>query len=209
MKRLIKTVLECLACLLLLPIWLYWFAYRLLGSRSRACQSVGQVMAFWPGWGGVLCRRVVLRGVLARVGKDVVIAFGSVVTKPTAEISDGVYVGSFCLLGDVRIGSETLIADHVCIPSGANQHSIDRLDVPIRQQGGKFQTIQIGQDCWIGSGAVVLADVGDHCVVAAGSVVTKPVSDYMIVGGNPAKVLGDRRGRVKHPQSDGDPTRSN
>jgi virginiamycin A acetyltransferase len=104
-----------------------------------------------------------------------------------------VYIGSYCLLGDVRIGRDTLIADHVCIPSGGGQHGLARLDVPVREQEGEFRTINIGLDCWIGSGAVILADVGDHCVVAAGSVVTKPVEDYQIAAGVPARPIGDRR----------------
>jgi acetyltransferase-like isoleucine patch superfamily enzyme len=127
------------------------------------------------------------------VGQEVVILFGSVLTKPSIELDDGVYIGSYCLMGDVRIGSDTLIADHVLIPSGAHQHGIERLDIPIRQQAGRQMVIRVGKDCWIGSGAIVLADVGDHCVVAAGSVVTQPVGDYQVVAGVPAKRIGDRR----------------
>jgi acetyltransferase-like isoleucine patch superfamily enzyme len=96
-------------------------------------------------------------------------------------------------MGDVRVGSDTLIADHVLIPSGARQHGTERLDIPIRQQEGRPVVIRIGKDCWIGSGAIVLANVGDHCVVAAGSVVTQPVGDYQIVAGVPARKIGDRR----------------
>ena len=87
----------------------------------------------------------------------------------------------------------------MCIPSGSGQHGIDRLDVPIRHQEGRLRTVTIGQDCWIGSGAVVLADVGDHCVVAAGSVVKAPVDDYLIVAGNPARPIGDRRRPAADP----------
>ena len=91
------------------------------------------------------------------------------------------------------IGRDTLVADRVAIPSGAMQHGLGSLDLPVRQQPGVFATIQIGQDCWIGAGAIILADVGDHCVVAAGSVVTRPVEDWTIVAGVPARVVGDRR----------------
>ena len=196
MKRWVKTMLEVAAAVALAPVWLFWLAYRLGLGRERACQALGQRAARWPGWGGELLRRVLLRGILAHVGRDVVVSFGSVITKPTAELADGVYVGSYCLLGDVRVGAETLIADHVCIPSGSGQHGIDRLDVAIRQQEGEFRTVRIGSDCWIGSGAIVLADVGDHCVVAAGSVVTRPVDDWKIVAGSPAKVVADRRERA-------------
>jgi acetyltransferase-like isoleucine patch superfamily enzyme len=127
------------------------------------------------------------------VGDGVVISYGSLLSKASIQLGDHVYIGAYSLLGDVEVGAETLIADHVCIPSGPDQHGLDRLDVPIREQAGSPRTIHIGCDSWIGSGSIVMADVGSHCVVGAGSVVTKPVEDYKIVAGNPARVIGDRR----------------
>jgi acetyltransferase-like isoleucine patch superfamily enzyme len=49
----------------------------------------------------------------------------------------------------------------------------------------------IGNDVWIGHGAMVRAGVtiGDGAIVGAGSVVVKNVPPYAIVGGNPAQVL--------------------
>jgi acetyltransferase-like isoleucine patch superfamily enzyme len=131
------------------------------------------------------------------MGKGVVISFGTVLTKASIELGENVYIGAYCLLGDVAVGNDTLIADHVCIPSGADQHGLSRLDVPVREQAGQPRTIHIGRDSWIGSGSVILADVGEHCVVGAGSVVTRPVKDYEIVAGNPARVIGDRREKAE------------
>ncbi len=53
------------------------------------------------------------------------------------------------------------------------------------------ETPTIGNDVWIGSGALILsgASIGDGAVVAAHSVVTKPVPPYAIVAGNPARVV--------------------
>lgn len=55
---------------------------------------------------------------------------------------------------------------------------------------GKYQFC-IGNDVWIGDGAVIMAGVtiGDGAVIAAASVVTKDVPPYAIVGGIPAKVI--------------------
>lgn len=51
--------------------------------------------------------------------------------------------------------------------------------------------VTIGNDVWIGTGAIILAGVtiGDGAVIAAGSVVTKDVEPYAIVGGVPAKLI--------------------
>ena len=69
----------------------------------------------------------------------------------------------------------------------------------------------IGNDVWLGSGAMILSGVtvGDGAVVAAHAVVTKDVPPYAIVGGNPAGVIryrfdeatirGASRGRLVGP----------
>jgi virginiamycin A acetyltransferase len=193
MKHFAKKMVEGFSLVVILPVWLIYLVHSVILGRERAALAVGQRASKWPGVGGEYLRRMLLRRIVARLGNDVVISFGSILTKPTSQIGDGVYIGSYCLFGDVRIGNNTLIADQVCIPSGSSQHGMTRLDIPIREQDGEFRTLRIGCDCWIGSGAVILADMGDHCVIGAGSIVTKPVGDYQIVAGNPARVIGDRR----------------
>jgi acetyltransferase-like isoleucine patch superfamily enzyme len=57
-------------------------------------------------------------------------------------------------------------------------------------QHGIFETVRIGADCWIGSGAIILAEVGSGSTIGAGSVVVKPVPAGSIAVGNPARVIG-------------------
>ncbi|NLG26918.1 MAG: acyltransferase, partial [Chloroflexi bacterium] len=66
---------------------------------------------------------------------------------------------------------------------------------PMRDQGVAREPIVIEDDCWIASGAIVLAGVtiGRGSVVAAGSVVTHDVPPYSVVAGMPARVLRSRR----------------
>ncbi|PBB42122.1 CatB-related O-acetyltransferase [Mesorhizobium sp. M1A.F.Ca.IN.020.06.1.1] len=57
--------------------------------------------------------------------------------------------------------------------------------------GGKPGGITIGNDVWIGHGAIILpgVEVGDGAVVGAGAVVTRTVPTYAIVGGSPARLI--------------------
>ncbi|MFB9224566.1 CatB-related O-acetyltransferase [Paracoccus cavernae] len=52
------------------------------------------------------------------------------------------------------------------------------------------QVTTIGNDVWIGHGAIVRAGVtvGDGAIIGAGAVVTKNVPPYAIVAGNPAVI---------------------
>jgi acetyltransferase-like isoleucine patch superfamily enzyme len=57
--------------------------------------------------------------------------------------------------------------------------------------GGKPGGIAVGNDVWIGNGAMILPGIriGDGAIVGAGSVVTKDVPPYAIVGGSPAGLI--------------------
>ncbi len=58
--------------------------------------------------------------------------------------------------------------------------------------------IDIGNDVWIGMGAILLLGVkiGNGVTIAANSVVAKDVPDYAVVGGSPAKLI-----RMKYDES--------
>ena len=77
--------------------------------------------------------------------------------------------------------------------SGKGQHNFSDLDKPIKEQGGTFEKIVIGQNCWVGNGAMIMANVGSDCIVGAGSLVTHDIPPRSIIAGNPAKVIGTRK----------------
>jgi acetyltransferase-like isoleucine patch superfamily enzyme len=92
----------------------------------------------------------------------------------------------------VTVEDEVLLATGVQVPSGGQTHAFADPDQPIRQQGGSRTRVTIGHGAWIGSGAIILADVGRGTIVGAGSVVTKPLPDNVIAAGIPAKVIRPR-----------------
>ena len=113
--------------------------------------------------------------------------------------SQRISVGNDSGIGDENyfIG-EVIIGDNVMMGARcafiASSHNISRIDVPMKYQGGIEQKIVIGNDVWIGHGAIILGNVriGDGAIIAAGAVVTKDVNSYTIVGGVPAEFIKRR-----------------
>lgn len=68
------------------------------------------------------------------------------------------------------------------------EHPLDAVE---RRGKETARPIVIGDDVWIGGGAIVLAGVtvGDRSVIGAGSVVTRDVPSDVVVVGNPARVV--------------------
>lgn len=110
------------------------------------------------------------------------------------EIGSDSSVNSFAVIaGKVRMGDMVRIASHVSI-FGFN-HGHENPDVPICKQAHTSKGIEIGDDVWIGANVVIVdgVKVGAHSLLAAGAVITKDVPPYSIMGGNPARVIRDRR----------------
>ena len=101
-------------------------------------------------------------------------------------------------------GSEIEIGDYSGI--GANclyclsfSHRISETEKPMCFQGKEDKepgsSIVINDDVWIGAKVIITKrrHIGKGSVLAAGAVVTKDVHDYAIVGGNPARVIRNRK----------------
>ncbi len=203
MKRGLKWFANVFAGLLVLPFAvLCRIGMGVLGPE-RGFAGWSQGFSLIPGLTGVYLRRAFYRRILPRCGDGCCLTFGTTISHPTARIGRDVYVGSFCSLGDVELEDDVLLASNVSIMNGCEQHGIERLDVPVREQPGRFTPVAIGRDSWIGERAVIAANVGRHCVIGAGSVVTKPIPDYAIAVGVPAKVVRFRND-VSEPESNTD-----
>ena len=115
------------------------------------------------------------------------ISFGSFFAHPEAHIGEGVYIGSFCIVGRATIGDRTLLASSVQLLSGQHQHTREAEGAAFSD--GEFVQVTIGSDSWIGAAVVVMANVGSRTTVGAGSVVTRPVPDDCVSAGSPARVF--------------------
>ena len=95
---------------------------------------------------------------------------------------------------DIQFANSILIASNVAFV-GKDDHITDIPGRTIWNSGrGDSQKTYVGNDVWIGHGAIIVAGVhiGDGAVVAAGSVVVKDVEPSTVVGGNPAKFIKNR-----------------
>lgn len=124
-------------------------------------------------------------------------------------IGDYSYVMHDSFVADTEIGRFTAIAARCRI--GPPNHPLDRPALhrmsytpeyywPAGRRDHDFFAARraartvIGNDVWIGHGAIVLSGVtvGDGAVIAAGAVVSRDVAPYTIVGGVPAKEIRRR-----------------
>lgn len=189
MKPLLKFTANFLARLLSLPLALAYWCLALLCGKERTFPGFSQFLSLCPGQLGIYLRRAFYQWVLPECGEDSCLSFGTVISHPTARIGRSVYVGVYCVLGDVTLEDDVLLGSHVSIINGNRQHGIERIDIPVREQPGIWPRVTVGCDTWIGERAIVQADLGRHCVIGAGAVVTQPIPDYGIALGVPAKVV--------------------
>jgi acetyltransferase-like isoleucine patch superfamily enzyme len=193
MRHAAKTLAFAAATVAVVPCLLSFAIRRLLLGPSRALEGSTQALSLWPGVTGDYLRRAFLGRVLANCDRSATVQFGTIFSQPGARLDENVYVGPRCHLGLVHLERDVLLAAGVHVPSGAATHGTSDLDRPIRDQAGQRALVRVGEGTWVGSAAVVLADVGKHCVVGAGAVVTHPLPDYVVAVGVPARVIRTRR----------------
>lgn len=124
-------------------------------------------------------------------------------------MGDYSYCGEYCMMQNTDIGKFVNIAAMVRI--GATQHPINRASLHHftyrRKMYGmdeeddkeffedrRRNKVLIGNDVWIGHGAVIMASIkiGNGAVIGSGAVVTKDVEPYTVVAGVPSHKIKDR-----------------
>jgi len=108
------------------------------------------------------------------------------------EIGPGVYLNGATIncSSKVTIGARSLIGPVDIVD--ADFHAVSSAGRRAAQ-AGRVAPVVIGEDCWLGAGAVILkgVTVGDGSVVGAGAVVRDDVPPGSVVVGNPARVVAD------------------
>ena len=152
---------------------------------AAASESIGRI----PGLRGVYFRQAFYRRTLAFCGEDIYFGWHSVFSKAGARLGNGVYIGRRCTLGLVEVGAETMLSDGVQVLSGGRQHGFELGgSVSYKEQPQSFSRVRIGPNAWLGTNAVIMADVGESSIIGAGAVVTEAIPDRVLAAGVPAKV---------------------
>ena len=140
----------------------------------------------------VAARHVLLRERFAQVGDRVSIRppfhcdYGYNIS-----IGEGAFLNFNCVILDVTtvtIGASTTIGPHVQIYTA--EHPRDPVE---RRTGIEYsRPVVIGENVWIGGGAIIMPGVtiGDDAIIGAGAVVTRDVPAGATAVGNPARVRG-------------------
>jgi maltose O-acetyltransferase len=105
------------------------------------------------------------------------------------ELGERVFFNFNCIVLDVckvTIGSFTLFGPAVQILT-----PVHPMNAALRRKQEFGKPITIGEDVWVGGGALILPGVtiGSRTVIGAGSVVTRDVPDDVFAAGNPCRVI--------------------
>lgn len=131
---------------------------------------------------------------LHRLGRDSnIYAYARLHAPRGIDIGDNVTINDFVHIwgaGGVTIGNNTLIAANTTITSQTHDKDAIKSDKLYRETM-IFRRVRIGNNVWIGSGAIILPGVtiGDNSIIGAGAIVTKDIPPNSIAIGTPAKAI--------------------
>lgn len=160
------------------------------------------IKAFYCGYQSILMQYV-LPLVKQKYGK---LGINSFVKNNSTIVQQNIYADDFVLIqdqinfisyhGKLIVGKYSVISSGCTIVPGSHRFTVG---VPFYLSTMKHinddeGNIVIEEDCWIGSGCILLpkCHIGRGAVVGAGSVVKKDVPPYAVVAGVPARIIASK-----------------
>jgi acetyltransferase-like isoleucine patch superfamily enzyme len=175
------------ACLIVVsPMILTAWLEKRVWKGEEVFISLSQLLALIPGLVGTYLRGAYYYGTLEKCSWEVHVGFGSVFTFRAAHLGAYVSMGAYCVIGHASIGDHVMMASRISIPSGRRQH-LD--ESGLLSSEPRFERVELGKGCWIGEGAIIMANVGEHCIVSAGAVIVNDMPRACLLAGNPAAVV--------------------
>jgi serine acetyltransferase len=157
------------------------------GKSEKIYGSCKELISLCPTIFGMYLRLGFYWAVCKRISPDADFQFGSMIAHRGTIIGAGSVIGCHSIIGRAEIGENVLIASRVSIISGKYQHGRPQDRTDNTKSMGEYIQVQIGDNCWIGESALILASIGSNCTVGAGSVVMKDFPDNSTIMGNPAR----------------------
>jgi virginiamycin A acetyltransferase len=192
-RQITKRSIKNAFLVLMWPVYALYRAFSMVGDIDGTFMSFSQALSLMPGKLGIYMRAAFYHLVCTDTSDEISVGFLTILSHRNTSIAKGVYIGPQCNIGMCSIGENTLIGSGVHILSGSRQHEFQDSQKPIQDQGGAFEKIRIGADCWVGNSAVIMATVADGCIIAAGSVLSKSANkEGDILAGNPSRTIRNR-----------------
>ncbi len=138
-------------------------------------------------------RRKVVERLLKKCGKRVVVKnncyFGN---GSKLEVGDDSQLGQNAqLLGPIKLGNHIMMGPDVMIMGVT--HEVADLSKPMNDPSRPAieRPVEIGNNVWIAARVIILPGVkiGDNCIIGSGAVVTKSFPDHCVIAGVPARFI--------------------
>jgi len=186
-RKLIKFIFSILLDLIVLPFALCFTIISKIPFVEY--KSISIVVSIVPTIIGDKHRRLFYKFTLKKLGDKFNIYWLSYIVYPGIEIGSNVTIEEKCVISSCVIGDNVILVANVSIMSGKNHHFVNDISKTFYESPGKFKTIKLVYNLWIGTHAVIMGDVNSGTVVGAGSVVMKMFEKNAIIGGAPAKLI--------------------
>lgn len=157
--------------------------------QNIAKDYIGKILPLRRHPGGGVSNRIrcgLTRNIVKKMGEGCVIESG-------AEIHEGCVLGNKVGIGpNCMIDPQTIFEGYTMMGPDVHIYTENHLynEGTHSFSGTEIKPVTIGEEVWIGYGAIILpgVNIGSHTIIGAGSVVTKDVPSGILAAGNPCVV---------------------